>query len=266
MEDPPPFLQNVFRVVDESIFPACACIVHSRELELYQHRSGVFVQIADKHFLVTAAHQLFALHSAGVGSFLVQGEQGSHPVFIQTEKWYTTISDEADLAVCELDQALVDHLGSKQKYLRITDFIPKQECREGWYVIVGFPFDRFGLDEKGIMRREGWKYVTTRFDNTELVQNYDPDTHLVLKYERDAIDEIGRTVHPPAMSGCGIWFFARQPPEIIVPNDLKLCAIQNAWSKPYEYAKATWTDVVLKIMWTYFPEIQPVMRLHGCSF
>jgi len=116
------------------------------------------------------------------------------------------------------------------------------------------------------MRREGWKYVTCRFDSTELVEKYDPNTHLVVKYERDTTDETQRTVHPPAMSGCGIWFLAKQPPEIIVPNDLKLCAIQNAWHKRHEYAKATWTDVVLKIIWTYFPEVQPAMKFHGCSF
>ena len=226
----------------------------------------MLAQIADKHILVTAAHDLEKLHSAGVGSFLVQGEQGSHPVYIQTEKWYTTISRQADLAVCLLDQALVDYLGSKQRYLLITDFIPKGECRNGCYVIVGFPFDRYGPDERGIPRREGWKYVTTTLDNTKLVENYDPHTHLVVGYERDATDEMGRTVHPPAMSGCGIWSVAKQPPEIIVSNDLKLCAIQTAWHKKHEYAKGTWTDVVLKIIWTYFPEVQPAMRLHGCSF
>lgn len=185
---------------------------------------------------------------------------------IQTEKWYTTISRQADLAVCLLDQGVVDYLGSKQRYLRITAFVPKGECRNGWYVIVGFPFDRYGSDESGIPRREGWKYVTTTLDNTELVENYDPQTHLIVGYERDATDEIGRKVRPPAMSGCGIWFLAKQPPEIIVPNDLKLCAIQTAWHKKHEYAKGTWTDVVLNIIWTYFPEVQPAMRLHSCSF
>jgi hypothetical protein len=264
--DPPPFLQNIFRVVDESIFPACACIIHSKGMELHSHRSGVFVQIADKRFLVTAAHYLEATHNAGFDSFLAHGEKGSHPVFIHTEKWWTTKSEQADLAVCLLDPALVEYLGPKQRYLRITDFKPKQECGNGWYVIVGFPFDRFGPDEDGVPRREGWKYVTQRVRETEQIENYDPSTHLVVKYERDTIDEEGRTVHPPAMSGCGIWHCEKQPPEIIVPDDFKLCAIQNAWSKRKEYAKGTWTDVVLKIIWTYFPEVQPAMRLHGCSF
>jgi hypothetical protein len=266
MEDPPLFVQNIFRVVDETIFPACACILHSKGMEIHGHRSGVLVQVADKHFLVTAAHHLEALHNAGVDSFLVHGEQGSHPVFIHTEKWYTTINEDADLAVCLLEQNLVDYLGPTRKYLRVTDFVPKQECRNGWYVIVGYPLARFGRDEDGIMCREGWKYVTTRFEETALVENYDPNTHLVVKYERDTTDEMNRTVHPPAMSGCGIWFMKKQPPEIIVPNDLKLCAIQNAWSKRHQYAKGTWTDVVLKIIWTYFPDVQPAMRLHGCSF
>ncbi len=75
MDDLPPFLENIFRVVDEAIFSACACIIHSKGMELHSHRSGVFVQIADKHFLVTAAHYLNEVHSDGFGSFLVQGEQ-----------------------------------------------------------------------------------------------------------------------------------------------------------------------------------------------
>jgi hypothetical protein len=186
MENPPPFLENIFRVVDETIFPACASIMHAKGMQRYEHRSGVFLQIADKHFLVTAAHNLIALHKDGVDDFLVQDEKGSHPVLIQTEKWYTTINEQADLAVCLLDQAIVDYLGPKQKYLRITDFIPKQRCRNGWYVIVGFPLARIGPDDDGIMCCEAWKYVTKRFDETELVENYDPNTHLVVKYERKA--------------------------------------------------------------------------------
>jgi hypothetical protein len=266
IEGPPAFLQNIFRVVDEAIFPACACIVHSRGTELNGHRSGVFVQVADKHFIVTAAHDFIALHDAGFDAFLVHGEQGSHPVLMQSEKFYSTNSEEADLAVCLLDQSLVDYLGPKTKFLRIADFIPKRECRNGAYVIVGFPLARFGPDDDGVPRREGWKYVTQSFEKTDLVQNYDANTRLVVTYERDTTDEEGRIVHPHAMSGCGIWYLGKRPPEIIVPNDLKLCAIQNAWHKGHEYAKGTWTDVVLKIIWTCFPDVQPAMRLHGCSF
>jgi len=262
----PPFLENIFRVVEETIFPVCACIMHAKGEQRYEHRSGVFVQIADKHFLVTAAHNLIDLHTSGVDSFLVRSEKGSHPVFIHTEKWYTTISESADLAVCLLDPSLVEFLGPNQKYLRITGFCPKQECSNGWYVIVGFPLARVGPDDDGILSSAGWKYVTKRFEKTELVKNYDPNTHLIVKYERDTSDEEKRIVHPPAMSGCGIWFMGKQPPEIVVPSDLKLCAIQNAWHKGHEYAKGSWTDIVLKIIWTYFPDLQPAMRLHGCSF
>lgn len=261
----PPFLENIFRVVDQSIFPYCVSILHAKGMVRYEHRSGVLVQIADSHFLVTAAHNLENLHKSGVDSFIVQGEKGSNPVFIQTNKWYTTISEQADLGVCLLDGSIVDYLGDKQKYLRITDFAPKRECGDRWYIIVGWPRDRIGPDDDGVIRCSGWKYVTKRFDRVEQVENYDSEIHLVVKYERDTTDG-ERIVHPPAMSGCGIWYLPKESPEIVRPDDFKICAIQNAWHKGREYAKGTWTDMVLKIIWTYFPDLQPIMRMHGCRF
>lgn len=186
-------------------------------------------------------------------------------MFISTETWYTTINEQADLAVCLLDDCLVEFLGAKQKYFRITDFEPKQKCRNGFYVIVGFPMARIGHDDDGDLACQGWKYVSRRFEKIDVVENYDPNVHVVVKYERDTTDG-ERVVHPPAMSGCGIWYMDKEPPEIVMPSDLKICAIQNAWHKQHEYAKGTWTDIVLKIIWTYFPDLQPAMRLHGCSF
>lgn len=259
------FREYVFRVVDEKAFAASACLMHAQGMKRYEHRSGIFVQIADKHFLVTAAHHLIDWYNQGVDTFIVRDEKGSPPVEVITDRWYTTIDEKADLAVCLLDPVLVEYLGPGQQYLRITDFAPKRECGEGWYVIVGFPIARLGHDEDGLMASEGWKYLTLRYAKLDLVENYDKETHLILMYDRSTTDG-EKIVHPPAMSGCGIWFVQKNIPSIVTPDDLKICAIQTAWHKGHEYAKGTWTDVVLNIIWTYFPELQPVMRMHGCDF
>lgn len=259
------FGDAVFKIVDETIFGGSVSIMHAVDTELKDYRSGVLVQIADSRFLVTAAHDLMDWYKEGVDAFLVRGERGSHPVRIMTEKWHTSNDKEVDLAVCLLGPEMVAFLGRDQKYFRISDFIPRKECGGFWYAIVGFPKDKIGPDEGGIECASCWKYLTYPFKETERVLNYDPDIHLVLKYERSTTDGV-RKVWPHAMSGCGIWHIARNLGESVGPDDIKLCAIENAWSKPNEYVKGTWTDIALKIIWTYYPDVRPAMRLHGCSF
>jgi hypothetical protein len=182
-----------------------------------------------------------------------------------TENWHTTNDERVDLAVCLLCPELVEYLGPEQKYFRISDFIPRKECGEGWYAIVGFPVDLIGPDAEGERCAKCWKYLTYPFRETHLVEKYDPNIHVVLKYERSASNG-EKIIHPPAMSGCGIWYVSKKPLAAIGPDDLRLCAIQNAWHRKHEYAKGTWTDIVLEIIWTYYPEVRPAMRIHGCSF
>jgi hypothetical protein len=49
------FGDNITKIIDQTIFRGCACIMHSQDMKVHDYRSGIFVQVAESHFLVTAA-------------------------------------------------------------------------------------------------------------------------------------------------------------------------------------------------------------------
>jgi hypothetical protein len=137
-----------------------------------------------------------------------------------------------------------------------------------WYMLIGFPFARLEPDEDGIDCANGWKYLTHSFrGDYSQVSNYNPDIHLIVRYERDTRIDNGKLIHPPGLSGCGIWYVGHPfSPSPLTADDLKLVGIQTAWHKGVEYAKCTWINSVLRIIWNYYPDTRAPMRLHGMSF
>lgn len=181
-----------------------------------------------------------------------------------------TNNEFEDLCVTRLHESTVDRLDGSCRFLRLTDMMSKVDPRQetSLYFLFGYPSARFDKDEDGVNRTSAWKYITVRYpDDYTQVENYNPEIHLVLKYQRGATNSTGEVVHPPGMSGCGMWSIGMPVSHSIFrPEDFRLVGIQNAWHKSHEYAKGTWIDNVMRIIWRYFPDARGPMRLHGMAF
>lgn len=260
------FRAKVFHTSERTVEWSTAAIVHvGKDRSVVEHRSAILAQIADQRFLVTAAHNLIARENEGTVPFIVMPVKGMAPVPVLGQ-WFSTTNTQEDLSVCRLQNATIDAIGDHYRYLRISDMKSRTRQRFRHYLLMGFPFDLYEQDEDGARRRGTWKYLTIPVENTDVVTNYDPDLHLALLYERKSKTQDGRKVHPPSMSGCGIWSIEKMPGEEFTDDDLKLVAIETAWHKGEEYVKGTWIDVVLIIIWKYFPSVRAAMRIHGFEY
>jgi hypothetical protein len=201
---------------------------------------------------------------------IVRPGKGNRAIRLLGETFFSTIDDNVDLSFAELAPITVELLGDDVEYARISDMIPKSNSRhrDAMYLIHGFPFDMVRPDEEGDEAVITWNYISLRFDGDySNVTRYDPSLHLVLRYEKRTRNKEGDKVHPPGMSGCGIWWISHCGPGIIINKDnFKLVAIQNAWHPGEQYAVGTWIDEALRIIWRYCPKARDAMKLHGVNF
>lgn len=266
------FKNRVFVAAEESVEWATAPLVHfetkgGKPMEI---RTGVLIEIAGAHFLVTAGHGMQEHSDAGDLLVIVVPGKGSTPVPLIAEWWWSTVSRQEDLDVCRLLPETVQAMGPKFRFLRLSQMMSQNdpEHGKGLYLLLGYPNAMTRPDEEGAQRSDPWKYLTTPFHGDYAkVSNYDPKLHLILDYERATYNRRGEKVHPPGLSGCGIYFCGRPiTRSILRHDDLKLVAIQTSWHKGEQYVKGTWIDDVLLILWKYHPEVRAPMRLHGISF
>lgn len=266
------FKNRVFATAAESVEWATAPLVHfeMQHGKAIEIRTGVLIEIADGRFLVTAAHDMQAHFEQGDLFQIVLPQKGSKPIPLIAETWQSTVDPTEDLSVCRLFPATVVAMGPHFRCLRLSQMMLQndREHGQGLYLLLGYPNAMIRPDEEGAKRSDPWKYLTTPFHGDFAnVSNYDPRLHLILDYERATYNGEGEKVHPPGLSGCGIYFCGHPITRAVLRHeDLKLVAIQTSWHKGEQYVKGTWIDDALLILWKYYPEVRAPMRLHGISF
>jgi len=269
-----PIREKVFQAAYDSIHHCTIPICFYRAGAVTHDRTGVLLQIGQLHFLITAAHvgENHTIPDAvkeGYVACVVMSEKGVLPIPIDSERYMTTTNRDEDIAVYLLTAAMEARIAKHYRFLRLSQLQSKNHISHdgAMYLLSGFPQAMVG-QEPDAKRVEIWNYLSRRFDGDyECVPSFDPQTHIVLKYQRRTHNRDGETIHPPGMSGCGIWFVANALTwPLFSANDFKLVGIQNAWHLDREYAKGTWIDLVLKIIWRDYPDARGPMRLHGMVF
>ncbi|RIK76864.1 MAG: hypothetical protein DCC68_18445 [Planctomycetota bacterium] len=265
--------EKVFAAAVDSIdwYTAPICLYHDGKL--IPDRSGVLLQIGSLHFVVTAAHlnndhQLKDAMDHGYDPCITMPAKGLLPVVLGGTKYLSTKSKSEDITVILLTDEIVAQLRDHYRFLRLTDVAPLDTLRPTrLYLINGFPLNLV-RQEPNAKRSEVWRYVTCRYQgNIDDVENFDPDIHLALHYDKHSYSGDGIRVSPKGMSGCGVWYVAEgHVAPHVSPESLKLVGIQTAWHPRLQYALATRIRLVLYIIWRYYPDSRDVMKLHGLRF
>lgn len=239
--------------------------------ELDGIRSGILLQVGPSRFLITAGHDIAQFLHEGRPLVLTMPGRTCRPIELRYEQFQITNETEVDLAITKLHESTVGYIEGQYRYVQLADLMSKYDPRHdevtAFYVLAGFPSAHLLPDHNGIPCAENWKYRTYKYLGDCLnVENYDPNIHLVVAYERDSTSPDGKIIQPPGMSGCGLWYVGNPFSDTIVTVDeVKLVAIQGAWSETFEYAKCTWINSVVAIIGDYFPETRPALRAHGMS-
>lgn len=227
------------------------------------YRTGLLLQIADTKFVVTAAHHIQDYQEAGYSMGIVSSNRDRPFIPTGQTQWWICKLPQADIALAKLADRAIEAIGNEYQCLRITNLTTRTNIKSPNFFIYGYPEDMFDSGEHGDYCRD-WCYITAPFTQLELVENYDPNLHLILNYSKNSRYKDGRHVYPPSMSGGGIWHV--EDIRVPSPENIKLVAMQFAWHKGHEYAKGLWIEHVFVPIWKFYPELRNTLRFYGISF
>lgn len=238
--------------------------------KLIHDRTGILFQIANKHFLITASHDLAQIASQKVPLFLAPDVPGLPAIPIGA-RMLGTESNVIDIAVFELWDSVVEKMVPGRKFLRMSDLDHQAKNEEGLYVAMGYPHQFTRPDDKlnrihiGILQYLAYLYSGDA--PTEPEYPYNPDVHLLLRHVADGHNTEGIPLSSPrisGMSGCGIWRLTKLKPAWATSwklEDRKLVAIQaKCWHG--RYLKGTWIKYALQLIAKTYPDLRRAMRLY----
>jgi hypothetical protein len=242
--------------------------------------SGVLFQLADHHFLITAAHVMDeALKAERHGySFFVDGRPGhgllplnKFLVLRSLEGPLGRDDDPFDLAVARLPKELAEALVPHRRFLHMPEidaFDPQH--RESGYAIYGYPSAGLTMDPD--IEKRGYEpmlYVTTlcQRDVGALHPPHDPRWGYLLNFSQQYCVRLdggsGGPKNPKGISGCGIWRIIADAAatDRWKPDDVRLVGIEHGWKPEKHYVRGTRIGYAIAMILKKYPELRPVVEI-----
>ena len=242
-------------------------------------RTGVFIRIADKYYILTAAHHIDDLIANEMYLCVSLDDDNNLPIPITNDE--IAISDPSTLDIAAI--RLLDEIAKKllNRHTPLTLQEMPVDCRgsDGFFLIVGYPragakFAVQKWDAPHSIKTESLKFISTkRFDEWKHDKlQYSPDLHIVVDMSQKAVSgTTGEETNLPehkgieGISGCGIWFIADRKKKKRLSefgvNDCKLIAIEHSYDEAASRVAGTWIDLALAFLALKFPETREPMKL-----
>jgi len=254
-------MEGLDRVFSKSIVPLFAGV----QGKAVQCGTGTLLRIADRQFLVTAAHVCTLVKEHAHGMCIFDDRSGSEAVPLSGS--VLMAGGAPDFAIIELRESLVQALPNR-RFLSLTDVdLASREPAKGLFCLWGYPSCWYRRDDQsGRISTVAVRLVTALFEGyRENLRDYDPRTHLLFTAPDDTNAFPGG--HPESLhgfSGSSVWQVWRQgdPPAWWKPEDAKIIGVQTGvYCKPGALKATRWVPV-LKAIWDGFPHLRGAIRLH----
>jgi hypothetical protein len=242
--------------------------------------TGVLLQIAEQHFLVSAAHVLdfMSIHEI---PYLLSPSEYDQP-FIPISPWRCWSSlipagrdpkdlemrndDPFDVGYVELPADVVNRMGTRYRFAGLSEVDVHDDLLPGYYLIHGFPGFLSETDKAArLVVVEPMPYLSLLSEDKE---GFVPGRDIRIQYPELGINPQRQDAYmmsPRGISGCGIWRIARlAKPDQWVREDVKLVGIEHTFRQRDDsrYLQGTRMRVVLEMMYRTQPTIRKVIDLH----
>jgi hypothetical protein len=203
------------------------------------HGSGVFVEIENNYFVLTAGHVVDNCEND-----ICIGLKSGNVVYKLGGEWITNKpksdrdNDKLDAAIIKLDNNTIDLIGNHYHFINMDNIETNHEPRIlNEYISLGFPSS---MSKYNPYKKEGFKskpfpYITKCAEDVVYKKlGYDKNVNIIVNYEkRDIINFFsGEHKTGPDLYGCsgsGLWYIPRN--EALNTNNIpqKLVAIMTEW-------------------------------------
>lgn len=266
--------------VPKHAWDATVAIVVARRPAVYLLGTGSLFQIADRSFVVTAAHVIKLAHEHDK----TIGISGDNSFISVHGDWTSSVSssedDPLDVAVYPLPQGAVQRL-SRFRFLRIDDVSFDEQSKAGVFTLFGHPaiWSSPSQEEGEALRLRGLEYTAIAYQGSvKTLIGYDPRYHLLLDAQAQEvtwdngtraafIDQGGKTATFPrdlkGISGCPVWRIVdlNVPPENWQKLAPKVVGVQTGIYQESQVIRVTRWAAVTTLINAAFPELRPAINL-----
>jgi hypothetical protein len=239
------------------------------EGKVCQERSGVLFRLGQRYFILTCAHDLSDIYTKhGLPAFIGPMDSESTGL-IRLKTWESLCLETRgmDVAVITLSNDAVEQLRVTNHFVSMAEMDLEATACPANYLVLGFPRSETTVDDERRRVNTTWAWYVTGLHRGELNPNaeYDPKAHVVLGFGKDAVDDNEMPAVPPrplGLSGCGIWRLTKgETWDDWRPEDVKLVAIQHAYSARRGYVKGSWVRLAMQMLWYRYEALRPAMKL-----
>lgn len=237
--------------------------------KLSLERSGVLFRVAERHFMLTCAHDIrkhFIKHK--LPAYIGRLTEGASPLIHLANCPMVRVEKNCvDLAVIELANDVVEQLRLTNRFISIVEMDLRAVACPACYLVLGFPSVDTTMDKagRGVKTLGLWYLTVLHRGELNPFSEYNPDIHLVLNYGREALGQDGNpssVPHPGGLSGCGIWRVSNDENwENWKPEDVKLVAIQHRYDGQRDYIMGSWVRLAMQMVWHRCAELRPAMQI-----
>ncbi len=244
--------------------------LHGVQDDVLKHdRTGVLYQVADHHFILTAAHWLRDIIQHNILLFIPTYGAADPGIPLVGALFHTTEKEIRDVGVIHLDEATAEKLKSRKEFLRHGKVCISDADPEGLYVVFGYPEEWFGRTADSELITRPLPYFCQRYSGETMPDSgYDPQLHMALGFDRNVVttQDYSRQTLPTArgMSGCGIWRVAdcsKEGVERWSTKELRLVGIQHTWCNERKYLLGTRIQYALQVVSMNYPELERPLDL-----
>lgn len=213
------FQRHIVDTSSPELFRSSIALFSIRDDKPHPLGSGVLLQVADTHFLVSAAHVFDAIAIHDGTCCIPSGAGQGTPIHLNKIKIVTSglppvrslkdhklrLDDPHDVGVCELPTGIVSQLLPHRKFVSFHEVESCTPAPRANYMLLGYP------ESLKVVSNQGLSVLATDFRCiTELVsgRRQDLEETIVVGYAPLGFDSNHNPIAPPnpaGMSGCGIW-------------------------------------------------------------
>jgi hypothetical protein len=241
---------------------------------LQNDSTGVLIQIADSHFLLSVAHSMSGYTKNRIPIYAFGSVPGSKAVVLGDSQALNFGSgDLLDAGVLRLTPKAVDELSRTMTFLRLDQVeVDHPLSVDHCYVVTGFPELEFEPDPvTGEVSMEVLRYITSPYaQETEILKRFNPVSAYAFDYEqKTVVAPDGSSVYMPlpyGLSGGGIWTLGhRKSYSKFKVEDIRLVAIEFGFYEKWGPIVGTKLGVVLSLIYRTYPELRSSIDLHPRS-
>jgi hypothetical protein len=280
------------RAINESIAPwipsqawqSTVAVVVADPPKVHQLGSGTLFQIADAHFVVTAAHVVQGASDAGK-TIGISGGPDHHFVSLAGKWWRSSQTDgdapdRYDLAVYRLPDDAASKFSGK-RFLRLSDATYDPPGPRAVFTLFGFPgiWTESITAEAERLSVRPLEFTTYAYDGSlGGIQHYEPRLHILLSAGSEDLsdsegspqefrDRLGQSMRLPiglkGISGCGVWHIGDldTPIERWAKRDARLAGVACAVYQAHGAVKVTRWIAVTTLINAAFPDLRSVLKL-----